>query len=120
MCRTRLSVASKARPFFAYRPFLELSTNQRLSCVRAIDDSKLESEKQTNENESIANSEERDFWEGESWEIMGKVAYFALPALIALAVGIGLFAANTYNNGADIFLESAKSDSTTAQLYSFE
>lgn len=84
-----------------------------LSCIaRASPNEEIEGSTVTSGDES------KDFWEGETWEAVGKIAYFALPALIALGVAVGLFAANTYNEGATVFLESAKSDSDSAQLYS--
>ena len=58
--------------------------------------------------------------QGEQWEIFGKVASFALPALVALAAAVGFFAAQTYEQGATVFMESAKSPDTSATLKRLE
>lgn len=58
--------------------------------------------------------------QGENWDALGKVATFALPVVVALAVAVGFFAAQTYNQDATVFLENAKSPEDTARLYSLE
>jgi hypothetical protein len=58
--------------------------------------------------------------QGENWELLGKAASFALPVLILAGVGIGFFAAQTYNQDATVFLESPKSQEDTAKLYTLE
>jgi len=58
--------------------------------------------------------------QGENWDSLGKVATLALPVLVALAVAVGFFAAQTYNQDATVFLENAKSPEDTARLYSLE
>ena len=61
-----------------------------------------------------------DFWEGESFELLGQISSFALPIFIVLALAVGFFASSTYNNDADVFLDSPRSDADTAKLYKFE
>ena len=39
----------------------------------------------------------RSFWDGERFELLGTLASYAIPILVAAAVGIGLFATSTYN-----------------------
>ena len=58
--------------------------------------------------------------QGESWEVLGKAAAFALPVLVLLSLGVGFFAAQTYENGASVFLESAKSPEGSARLTQME
>ena len=57
--------------------------------------------------------------QGDQWEGFGNIAAFAIPALAVLAVGVGFFAAQTYNQDATVFLESPKSPEDTAKLLSF-
>ncbi len=54
--------------------------------------------------------------QGEGWELFGKAASYLLPVLVVVAVGVGLFAAQTYNQDADVFLEVPKSPDDTAKL----
>ena len=61
-----------------------------------------------------------DFWENESFEVLGQVSSYALPIFVVLALVIGLFASSTYNNDADVFLDSPRSADDTAKLYTFE
>ena len=63
---------------------------------------------------------EADFWEGDGMNAFGTAANFVLPVLVVIAVGVGFFAAQTYNQDATVFLESPKSQVDTAKLYSFE
>lgn len=58
--------------------------------------------------------------QGEKWEFFGKAASFALPGLILAAVGVGFFAAQTYNQDATVFLESPRSQEDTAKLYTLD
>lgn len=67
-----------------------------------------------------ASGEEPDFWEGESFELLGQISSFALPIFVVLALAVGFFASSTYNNDADVFLDSPRSDQDTAKLYTFE
>jgi len=67
-----------------------------------------------------SSSEEPDFWEGESFELLGQISSFALPIFVVMALAVGFFASSTYNNDADVFLDSPRSDQDTAKLYKFE
>lgn len=60
--------------------------------------------------------EERDFWEGEQFEMVGKVFYYFVPILAALGLVVGAVASQTYNTGADVFIKSATSDDSSALL----
>lgn len=51
---------------------------------------------------------EEDFWEGETWEWVGKSLKFALPALALLVIGVGFFASKTYNDGAEYALTAER------------
>lgn len=44
-------------------------------------------------------AEERDFWEGETWEWIGKGAKWAVGIVAALGVVAGFIAAGSYNRG---------------------
>jgi len=44
--------------------------------------------------------EERDFWEGEQFDVLGKVASAGLFIVAGLTVLIGAYASATYNEGA--------------------
>jgi hypothetical protein len=44
--------------------------------------------------------ERPDFWEGDTWEGIGRFAKILIPLIIGLGVAIGGYAANTYNEGA--------------------
>eukprot|EP00889_Picochlorum_renovo_P007027 jgi/Picre1/34057/NNA_001532.t1 len=68
-----------------------------------------------NEDEEI-----KDFWEGEQWNFLGEISSVALPVLVVLGLLVGIFAAQTYNQDADVFLESPKSEDGSAKLYRFE
>lgn len=57
-----------------------------------------------------------DPWEGEQFEVVGKLASLAIPIIAAAAVGIGLFATSTYNEGATVFLDAPKSQQDSAKL----
>jgi hypothetical protein len=50
---------------------------------------------------------ESDFWEGETWEWLGKSLFFGIPALVLLLVAVGGFAAKTYNEGATCALPAS-------------
>lgn len=52
---------------------------------------------------------DKDPWEGEQFEIVGKIAYAMIPVLVLGAIGVGLFASQTYNEGSTIFLVSGSS-----------
>lgn len=52
--------------------------------------------------------------------MLGEISSFALPVFVVLAVLVGVFAAQTYNQDADVFLDSPKSDIDSAKLYKFE
>ncbi len=69
---------------------------------------------------AVSSSEEPDFWEGESFELLGQISSYALPIFVVLALAVGFFASSTYNNDADVFLDSPRSDQDTAKLYKFE
>lgn len=58
--------------------------------------------------------------QGEKWNFLGEISSIALPIFVLLAVLVGVFAAQTYNQDADVFLESPKSDIDSAKLYKFE
>lgn len=64
--------------------------------------------------------ETTDFWEGEKWNFLGEISSLALPIFVVLAIFVGVFAAQTYNQDADVFLDSPKSDIDSAKLYKFE
>ncbi|CAL8465563.1 g5099 [Coccomyxa elongata] len=49
----------------------------------------------------------KDFWEGEQWELVGKLFIAFVPLLIAFGVGVGVFAAATYNEGVDAYVKPA-------------
>ena len=57
-----------------------------------------------------------DFFEGDQWEWVGSVASIAVPVLIAAAVGVGLFAAKTYDTGADAVLLPATGEDRPALI----
>jgi len=60
---------------------------------------------------------EPDFWEGEKWENFGTVAQFAGTIIAVLAVGVGFFAANSYNDGAvPVDFQAADSPATAVQI----
>lgn len=50
--------------------------------------------------------EENDFWEGQKFEWLGKLMGLAVPTGIALLVLAGVFAAGTYNQGAECALSN--------------
>ncbi|GAX85980.1 hypothetical protein CEUSTIGMA_g13396.t1 [Chlamydomonas eustigma] len=52
--------------------------------------------------------EEKDFWESDNYNELGKALenYF-LPGLVVLGLVIGGYAANTYNEGATVFVKPA-------------
>lgn len=52
--------------------------------------------------------------------MLGEISSLALPIFVALALLVGVFAAQTYNQDADVFLDSPKSDVDTPKLYTFE
>lgn len=58
--------------------------------------------------------------QGEQWDNLGKISSFVLPVLALLAVLVGVFAAQTYNQDATVFLDSPKSSEDSAKLYKFE
>lgn len=58
--------------------------------------------------------------QGDQWEIFGKAAAAAIPVMMLLAVGVGFFAAQTYENGASVFLESPSSPTEPARLVPLE
>ncbi|EIE22972.1 hypothetical protein COCSUDRAFT_63365 [Coccomyxa subellipsoidea C-169] len=58
---------------------------------------------------------QKDFWEGEQWEFVGKLAITFVPLLIAAGVGVGIFAAATYNEGVEGFVKPA-SESAPAEI----
>ena len=58
--------------------------------------------------------------QGENWELFGTVASYMLPVLILAAIGVGFFAAQTYNQDATVFLESPRSQEDTAKLYTLD
>lgn len=62
----------------------------------------------------------RDFWEGEQWEQLGQISSVTIPILVVLGALVGLFAAQTYNQDASVFLDSPKSSEDSARLYTFE
>ncbi|CAL5223772.1 g6337 [Coccomyxa viridis] len=62
-------------------------------------------------NEDLPEPPEKDFWEGGAWEWFGKLTIAVVPLLIAAALGTGIFAAATYNTGADKVLLPAGEDS---------
>ncbi|BDA49909.1 hypothetical protein COCOBI_15-0370 [Coccomyxa sp. Obi] len=57
----------------------------------------------------------KDFWEGEQWELVGKLFIALVPLLIAFGVGVGVFAAATYNEGVDAYVKPA-SETAPAEL----
>lgn len=61
---------------------------------------------------------ERDFFEGEGWEIFGKIVSYSVPVMLVLAVIVGAFAAGTYNEGATVFLDTPKNPDDTAKFFS--
>ena len=63
---------------------------------------------------------ENDFWEGEQWEGFGNVASVTIPTLVVLALGVGFIAAQTYEDGATVFLENARGPEDTARLYTLD
>ena len=67
-----------------------------------------------------SSTDEPDFWEGESFELLGQISSYALPIFVVMALAVGFFASSTYNNDADVFLDSPRSDQDTAKLYKFE
>ncbi len=61
--------------------------------------------------DSLPEPEAADFFEGDQWEWLGSVSSIIVPVLIAAAVGVGLFAAKTYDTGADaVLLQSTGED----------
>ncbi|KAK3268955.1 hypothetical protein CYMTET_22572 [Cymbomonas tetramitiformis] len=46
------------------------------------------------------NAPEKDFWENENFDVIGKIAPFAGFLIAALGVAVGFFASSTYNEGA--------------------
>jgi hypothetical protein len=57
-----------------------------------------------------------DFFEGDRWEWLGSVSSLFVPILIAAAVGVGLFAAKTYDTGADAVLMPASGEDRPAMI----
>lgn len=62
---------------------------------------------------------EPDLWEGEQWEVVGNIAKVLIPVLLVGAGVVGVFAAKTYNEGADSYLVSPAPD-RPAQIVSAE
>jgi hypothetical protein len=110
---------SNARPWGQLN--VPYKTKRLLHRASTVTFSQQQSKEEFNSADQAMGSEEpKDFWEGEQWEAFGKVAYLALPALVAMAAAVGIFASQKYNDGATVFLESAKSDQDTAALYTFD
>jgi len=58
--------------------------------------------------------------QGEQWEQLGQLSSVTIPILVVLGALVGLFAAQTYNQDASVFLDSPKSSEDSARLYTFE
>lgn len=58
--------------------------------------------------------------QGEQWNFLGEISSIALPIFVVLGLLVGIFAAQTYNQDADVFLDSPKSAEESAKLYKFE
>jgi len=54
--------------------------------------------------------------EGEQFEALGQLLYWFIPIVAAIAVVVGGFASQTYNDGADNFLQAATSDEAPALI----
>lgn len=99
---------------------LILARNRKRVSILVSSNNNLQNETQTTPSTNgTTPTTEADFWEGEQWESFGKIASFTLPVLAVLAVGVGLFAAQTYNQDATVFLESPKSADDTAKLFTY-
>ncbi|KAL4447968.1 hypothetical protein ABPG75_005187 [Micractinium tetrahymenae] len=59
---------------------------------------------------------DKDFWEGDQFNLLGDAASLLIPILAVAAVGVGIFASQTYNEGATVFLDAPKSAEDTARL----
>eukprot|EP00884_Botryococcus_braunii_P017732 jgi/Botrbrau1/4642/Bobra.33_2s0013.1 len=57
-----------------------------------------------------------DLWEGETWEWAGKAATVIVPLLAVATIGLGIFAASQYNEGATEFLQPPSSPDDTARI----
>ena len=58
--------------------------------------------------------------QGEQLEQLGQLSSVTIPMLVVLGALVGLFAAQTYNQDASVFLDSPKSSEDSARLYTFE
>ncbi|KAL3152683.1 hypothetical protein ABBQ38_012278 [Trebouxia sp. C0009 RCD-2024] len=59
---------------------------------------------------------EKDFWEGDKWEWLGKLSFVLVPALILSVVLVGAFAAKTYDSGATTYLAPPSPEDATVKL----
>lgn len=95
---------------------------QRQLMLRVVSCRSNEEEKQSflEERSSSEGEDSSDFWEGEQWERLGQLSSVTIPILVVLGALVGLFAAQTYNQDASVFLDSPKSTEGSARLYTFE
>lgn len=97
---------AQPRPGRTHPPSLTHIPQRRASVLGDIVESK----------DSLPEPDAADFFEGDQWQWLGSVTSIAVPILIAGAVAVGIFAAKTYDTGADAVLLPASGEDRPALI----
>ena len=65
---------------------------------------------------SLPEPDAADFFEGDQWNWLGSASSIIVPVLIVAAIAVGVFAAKTYDTGADSVLQPAQGEDRPALI----